>query len=62
MVENGANHFGVEDERDDPKFSTALAEKGVGLEDSPNEIRPSFTESGTLLGVGEGLLGFGGRS
>jgi hypothetical protein len=59
MVENLANHFGVEDERNDSKFSSALAEEGVGLEDSSNEICPSFAQGGPLLGVGEGLLGFG---
>jgi hypothetical protein len=29
MVEKLANHFGVEDERNDSKFSSALAEEGV---------------------------------
>ena len=59
MVENLANHLGVDDERDDAKFPSALAEERVGFENPLYQICPSFPESGSLLGVWDGFLGQG---
>jgi hypothetical protein len=60
MVENLANHFGVGDESNDPKFPSARAEERVSFENSLYRICPSFPESGSLLGVWDRLIGLGG--
>ena len=59
MIENHPNHFGVGDERNDLKFPSALTEERVGLENSLYQISPSFPQSGSLLGVWDGLIGLG---
>jgi hypothetical protein len=48
MIENFPNHLGVCDERNDSKFSAALTEERVGLENPLDEICPSSSESGAL--------------
>jgi hypothetical protein len=43
--------LGFSDEGQDPKSAAALTEKGDGLEDPPDEVCPTFSESGSLPGV-----------
>ena len=63
MLDDFADRLGLGDEGQDAKFSPAGTEQGVGFENSSNQICPSFPQSGSLLGVWDGLigLGYGGR-
>jgi hypothetical protein len=59
VLENPHNGLGLGDEGQDPKSAAALTEKEVGLEDTPDEVGPTFAESGLSLEVGRGLIGLG---
>jgi len=60
VLDDLPDRVGLGDEGQDAKLPPAGTEKGVGFENSSNQICPSFPESGTLLGVGDGVAGLGG--
>ena len=61
MVENFSNDFVLGDEGDHAVGAAAVTFQRVGLIDPPNELRPAFSESGTLFWREPGLVfGCGG--
>jgi hypothetical protein len=60
VIKNPADGVGLGEERNDAHFATAVsANQRVGFENSLDQTCPSFPESGSLLGVWEGLIGLG---
>ena len=50
VVDDFRYHSGFGNEGQDPKSPTAVAKERVGFEDPFDQISPSFSESGPLLG------------
>ena len=55
MVENFSNDFVLGDEGDHAEGTPAVTFQGVDLIDPPNELSPTFSESGALFGRELGL-------
>ena len=61
MIENFSNDFVLGDEGDHAVRTSTVTFQRVGLIDPPNELRPAFSESGTLFWREVGFfLGRGG--
>ena len=58
MIENPSDDLGLGDEGNDDKLATAGTEEWVGLVNPPDQISPTFSESGTMFGSQFGLIGF----
>lgn len=58
VLDNFGNHLGLGNESKDTKTSAAIAKERVGLENSLNQICPSFSESFSGFLRKLGLMGF----
>ncbi len=58
VLDNFGNHLGLGNESKDTKTSAAIAKERVGLENSLNQICPSFSESCSGFLRKLGLMGF----
>ncbi len=58
MVKNPSDDLVLGDERNNAKLAPTVTEEWVGLVNPPDQISPTFSESGTMFGSQFGLVGF----
>ncbi len=58
MIENPSDDLLLGDEGNNAKLAPTVTEEWVGLVNPPDQISPTFSESGTMFGSQFGLIGF----